>query len=313
MLDYSQIEALLAVDEERSFEGAARSLRITAFAITQRIKLLEKALGVTLVERKPTRTSEAGRVLCDHAKEIIELEKALLQEHLLPSLEPKAGKKVLKIALNDESLSSWFGHVLRDQTLRDSGVRFDVTLANCDRSIDLMQSGEVIAAISSRKEPVHGFKSYTLGQTKYLAIASEKFFNKHFSEGISKETLNRAPCLRISKNDTCAFEWTKFVFGEALRLTLYKHPSMTSLINNCLNHRAWALAPALHVDVHLSSGALVELLPNRPFYKPLYWHVSGAMVDDIIHVTKSVRNAIGFDSEASTSSCITTSLNVQGS
>ncbi|WP_172670811.1 LysR family transcriptional regulator [Labrenzia sp. DG1229] len=145
MLDYSQIRALLALEEEGTFEGAARSLRVTAFAITQRIKLLEKSLGVRLVERKPTRTSDAGKVLCEHAREVLALETEVLSQHNLAVVERKSDPQVLKIALNDESLSGWFGRVLKDQPKRDNGFRFDVTLTNCDRSTDLMQSGDVVA------------------------------------------------------------------------------------------------------------------------------------------------------------------------
>jgi LysR family transcriptional regulator (chromosome initiation inhibitor) len=291
MLDYSQIEALLAVENEGTFEGAARSLRITSFAVTQRIKLLEKSLGVALIERKPTRTSEAGKVLCEHAREVIALENAVISQPQQKCLEQDGNRRTLKIALNDESISSWFGQVLKDQTKRKDGVRFDVTLTNCDRAIDLMQSGRVTAAVSSRKEPVHGFKSYTLTPATYLSVASPTFIDRYFPDGISKTNLSRAPCLRFCKNDTCAFEWTKQVFGEVLQLTLFKHPSTASLIGNCLNHQAWALAPSSLVDVHLNKGALVELVPGTPLKKPLYWHVAGDMVDDLIHVTKSVRDA----------------------
>lgn len=273
MLDYTQIEALLAVEEEGTFEGAARSLRITAFAITQRIKLLEKSLGVVLIERKPTRTSDAGKILCEHAREVLALETEVLEQHHLFESEPKPDRQVRKIALNDESLSGWFGEVLNDQSKRDNGFCFDVTLTNCDRSADLMQSGEVVAAVSTRKEPIHGFKSFTLGDAIYLPVASPDFVTKHFMLGVSKTSLAKVPCLRYCKNDTCAFEWTKQVFGVSLQLTLFKHPSTTSLINNCLNHQAWALAPRALVDVHLKSGALVELIPNQQLKKPLYWHV----------------------------------------
>lgn len=289
MLDYSQIEALLAVEEEGTFEGAARSLGITAFAITQRIKLLEKTLGVPLIERKPTRTSEAGMLLCDHAREVLSLEASVLEQQHIERQETKCSKQTLKIALNDESLASWFGQVLKDEAGRENGFCFDITLTDCARSAELMQSGSVAAAVSNQKQPVHGFKSYTLGKVHYLPIASGEFVNRYFNQGVSETNLIKAPCLRFCKDDRLAFEWTKQVFGRTLQLTLFKHPSTTSQVNNCLNHLAWGMAPRNLVDVHLRSGDLVELIPEAALSRTLYWHVSGGLVDDLARVTKAVK------------------------
>jgi len=291
LLDYSQIEALLAVEDQGSFEGAARSLRITAFAITQRIKLLEKSLGVALIERKPTRTSNAGKILCTHAREVLNLETEVLEQNQLIETELEADHQVLKIALNDEILSGWFSEVLKDQSKRENGFHLDVTLTNCDRAIDLMQKGNVVAAVSTRKEPVHGFKSYSLDSAIYLPVASPEFIASHFQHGVTKASLEKAPCLRYCNNDSCAKEWTRQVYGEVLQLTFFNHPSTTSLIKNCLKHHAWTLAPAGFIDVHLQSGSLVELIPNQPLKRTLYWHVSGAIVDDVMHITKAIRNA----------------------
>jgi LysR family transcriptional regulator (chromosome initiation inhibitor) len=219
------------------------------------------------------------------------LEREVLKQQHLDYVQPEADSQVLKIALNDESLSGWFGKVLEHQSKRQNAFCFDVTLANCSRSVDLMQAGKVAAAVSSRKDPVHGFKSYTLENATYLPVASPGFVEQYFSEGVSKESLCKAPCLRFCSNDTCAAEWTLLAFGEVLQLTQFKHPSMTSLIANCLNHQAWALAPAALVEAQLQSGELVKIVPNAPLERPLYWHVSSFLVDDIIHVTRSVIDA----------------------
>jgi LysR family transcriptional regulator (chromosome initiation inhibitor) len=34
----------------------------------------------------------------------------------------------------------------------------------------------------------------------------------------------------------------------------------------------WGLVPELQVEQELASGALVEIIPERPLDVPLYWH-----------------------------------------
>lgn len=52
MLDYTQLEALLAVKREGSFERAGKELGITPIAIARRIEKLSVTLGVTLLSRE---------------------------------------------------------------------------------------------------------------------------------------------------------------------------------------------------------------------------------------------------------------------
>ena len=72
MLDYAHLQALLAVEREKSFEGAARALGVTSSAISQRIKLLEERIGAVALNRQtPVTTTEVGATLCRHAEKVI--------------------------------------------------------------------------------------------------------------------------------------------------------------------------------------------------------------------------------------------------
>lgn len=51
MIDYKQLQALVAIIEEASFERAAIRLNVTQSAVSQRLKQLEERLGQTLVIR----------------------------------------------------------------------------------------------------------------------------------------------------------------------------------------------------------------------------------------------------------------------
>ena len=110
MLDYPSLAALAAVVREGSFERAARVLNVTASAVSQRVKLLEERLGSVLVVRgQPCRATDAGRLLCRHIERVGMLEQDL--QVALPKLAPEpdsAGRVTLRVAVNADSLGSWF-------------------------------------------------------------------------------------------------------------------------------------------------------------------------------------------------------------
>ena len=289
MLDYSQLKTLLAIDETGSFEAAARLLRVSSFAVSQRIKQLEKSLGVRLVERGPTRTSEVGKVLCNHTREVSALESGLLERHRLECLNTADGAPVLKLALNDESLSGWFVKVLQERLAIQDPALFDISLA-CPRcSNDLMLSGDVLAAISDRKNPINGFRSYSLFNSVYHAVATPDFVDVHFANGVTIEAISRAPCLRYCKNDALASSWLAQEFPGPVGLPYYNFPSSYGAVRICLEGHAWTMAPSEAVQEHLATGALIEILPDTPLNRPLYWHVAGAVTETLAQFTKSIR------------------------
>jgi len=128
MLDYAQLEALLAVEETGTFEGAARHLNLSSFAVVQRIKALETKMGTVLIERGPTRTSDAGKVLCDHARQVRQLENEVTQAHHQDAKVLNGDIPIIKIALSDETLSSWFVNVIEATDPAKRLPLIDVTL-----------------------------------------------------------------------------------------------------------------------------------------------------------------------------------------
>ncbi len=110
MLDYASLAAVAQVVRDGSFERAARALHVTPSAISQRIRLLEERLGLALIVRgTPCTATEAGQRLCRHVEQVGMLEHDL--HRALPAMgqagDP-AGRLTLKVAVNADSLDSWF-------------------------------------------------------------------------------------------------------------------------------------------------------------------------------------------------------------
>ena len=116
MFDYVHLETLLAVERAGSFEGAGRTLGISPIGVSRRIKILEERMGVPLLKRRPTRPSKAGETLCRYAEEVLAIEDKFLEVQKTNGLQSNVNGSNVKIAINDDSLTSWFLEVLKDNS-----------------------------------------------------------------------------------------------------------------------------------------------------------------------------------------------------
>lgn len=288
MLDYTQLKALLAVDDAGTFEGAARELNLSSFAIVQRIKTLEAKLGVKLIDRSPTRTTDIGKVLCDHTREVISMEGELIDQHRIDTLEAETGSPSLKIAIVDESLSNWFLALLPHDNSSEERLLLDVQLTDSEQAIEMMKMGQIVAALSNDPQTVYGFKTYEIGTLTYRAVASPAYLSEHFPEGVTVPALLTAPTMRISINDERSTEWIQQVFGENIELPLSQHPSAQGTLQACLDGNLWTMQSDFEVSHHLESGKLIELILDNPLAHTLYWHVAGTMLDTIRPITRAI-------------------------
>lgn len=289
MLDYAHLEALLAVEREGSFEGAARSLGVTSSAISQRIKLLEERLGAVTVNRQvPIKPTKIGVTLCRHAEMVSMLEENILRSNDSIGSGNQSAIKV-KIIVNDDSLSSWFMDVLMANAQSDSSYMFEISITDQDYSIDEIKLGTALAAISVNKEPVQGFCSTFLGMHVYRATASPDFIEQYFPNGVNLEGLRQSPALRYSAQDDLQQQWIEQVFGETIIHDSHILPSSCGFVSACLRGIAWGMNPALMVDKYLGSGELVELVPDTVLNKPLYWHCSRLIAEPLQEFTNRVK------------------------
>jgi DNA-binding transcriptional LysR family regulator len=76
------LETFARAAELSSFTAAARTLRLTQAAVSQRIQALEQVLGVSLFDRRAGRVvlTEAGRRLYAYAERILALHREARQE-----------------------------------------------------------------------------------------------------------------------------------------------------------------------------------------------------------------------------------------
>src|SRR3954463_10691540 len=113
------VEALVAIVDHGTFDAAARALHVTPSAVSQRVRALEREVGQVVVRRgTPCVPTEAGAALVRLGRPTRRLDgegRAALQEHV--------GRVELTVAVNADSLATWFRDVLAEV-----GSSADVTL-----------------------------------------------------------------------------------------------------------------------------------------------------------------------------------------
>ncbi|HEV8691587.1 MAG TPA: LysR family transcriptional regulator ArgP [Ideonella sp.] len=270
MLDYALLDALAAVLREGSFERAARALNITPSAVSQRVRLLEERLGQVLVVRSnPARATPAGRALARHAEQVGLLEHELLAE--LPALaQGVQGRVTLPVAVNADSLASWFIAAAAEATA-DAPLLLDLSLDDQEHTAEWLRSGEVVAAVTALADAVPGCRSVPLGRLRYCATASPAFMQRHFASGVNAESLAQAPSLTFNRRDRLQAQWTLQVLGRDLAVPTHWLPSTQAFVDGCLAGLGWGMNMQAMVQPMLSRGELVELVPGQTLAVPLYW------------------------------------------
>jgi LysR family transcriptional regulator, chromosome initiation inhibitor len=290
VLDYSLLSALAAVIRTGSFERAAQQLNVTPSAISQRIKLLEEKVGTVLVIRgQPCLATEVGQRLCQHVEQVALLESSM--RRTLPGFQVETRPMTLRIAVNADSLATWFVQAMAET----EGFLFDLVLDDQEHSADWLRRGEVMAAVTSHGMPIQGCNCRPLGALRYIATASPGFVERWFPDGFSKEGAVHAPSLIFNQKDRLQSMWLRQVFGAEIQPPLHWLPSSQAFVDAALAGLGWGMNPETLVQEHLRTGRLVALNPQINLEVPLFWQesrIAGQVMSDVSRAVLRMARAI---------------------
>lgn len=203
-IDPELAATVAAVADEGTLEAASRMLRITPSAVSQRLKTLEQQLGRVLVVRaKPARLTEAGEAVVRLARQI-----ALLEHDALRGLglDGDTARPRIPLAVNADSMATWFlSPLARLSAAHD--VDFDLHRDDQNFTARLLESGTVMAAVTSEETPVAGCSVTPLGVLEYRAMAERGFAERWFAGGATPDSLTTAPFVDFDRRDTLQHEW----------------------------------------------------------------------------------------------------------
>jgi len=269
MLDYKLLAALTAVIEQGGFERAALSLGLSQSAISQRIKLLESRLGSpVLVRVSPPQATAAGQRLLNHVQQVRLLERDLRSD--LPEIDTQGGMSRLRIALNADSLATWWAEAVSGWCSAER-VLLDMQVEDQDVGLRRMRNGEVAACVCATEQPVAGARSLLLGQMPYLAVASRVFIDRHFPAGVVPARLPGLPAVVFGPDDQLQHRFMQQL-GLPGEFEYHLCPSSEGFVRLLSAGVGWGMVPAMQVAGELRRGELSELVPGQAQSVSLYWH-----------------------------------------
>ncbi|WP_134437936.1 ArgP/LysG family DNA-binding transcriptional regulator, partial [Pseudomonas aeruginosa] len=193
LFDYKLLAALAAVVEQGGFERAAQALGLSQSAVSQRIKLLEARVGQpVLVRETPPHPTDLGRRLLNHVQQVRLLEGDL--QRWVPNLDEGGAPERLRIALNADSLATWWAAAVGD-FCAERRVLLDLVVEDQEVGLKRMRAGEVAGCVCGSARPVAGARSLLLGAMRYRGLASPDFIARHFPRGVEAAALAGAPAI----------------------------------------------------------------------------------------------------------------------
>jgi LysR family transcriptional regulator (chromosome initiation inhibitor) len=283
--DIAQLRALSAAVTEGTFEAAARTLRVTPSAVSQRIKALESSVGSVLVQRtKPVRVTESGQAVLRLARQVGVL--AADAERELHGGGGSGERPVdVPIAVNADSLATW---ILPALAGLPRGIGFDIRLDDQDHTTALLRSGTVMAAVTAVATPIQGCTSTLLGTMRYRARCTRAFAEEWFVGGATPGALGAAPVVVFDRKDDLQDAYLRS--RDAPSPPRHYVPSSADFVRAVTLGLGWGMIPDLQ---RAPDDDLVEMddSPGATMDVPLYWQQWQLRSPTLDAVAAAVRDA----------------------
>ncbi|GAA1782420.1 LysR family transcriptional regulator ArgP [Agromyces lapidis] len=309
---------LAAVIDEGTFDAAARRLRLTPSAVSQRVKTLEQQLGRVLVVRsKPARATEAGAAVVRLARQLALLEHDALAEFGLDadhaggpaarSGQPAAAPRhvTIPLAVNADSLATWFLPALARVALVHPVV-FDLHRDDQDFTAGLLESGTVMGAVTSQATPVAGCLVRPLGVMRYEAVATPAYLARWSAgHGESRKAgsvastlpawLAHAPLVDFDRRDHLQHDALQAAGFDPERAPRHYVPASNDFASAVKLGLGWGMLPEFQSSAELERGELVRL-GGAPVGVPLHWqqwNLSSPLLDAVAdELAREARNTL---------------------
>jgi LysR family transcriptional regulator (chromosome initiation inhibitor) len=269
--DPAQLETLVVITEEGTFEAAARRLHLTPSAVSQRIRALERAAGQVLVRRTaPASATPAGEPLVRLGRQLRLLAAettAVLAHGAVDAEDAEDAAVTLAVAVNADSLASWFRPVLSAVAARP-GTVLHLHVEDEGHSHDLLRRGDVLAAVTSDPQPVQGCTVEEIGDLRYLPAAAPALVDRHrHGHGVRWSEL---PMVVFNEKDLLQDQVLRAHRADRPRV-VHRVPSTADFHEAVRRGLGWAMLLDDQLEPDLAVGDLVRLPGGRPVHVPLFW------------------------------------------
>lgn len=280
--DPLQLETLLAIAEEGSFDGAARRLHLTPSAVSQRVKALESAAGQVLLRRTiPVEITDSGAPLLRLAQQL----RLLMAE----SGASVGGDDVvdLPVAVNADSLNTWF-HPVFSAIASRPGTALRLAVEDEGHSHELLRRGEVLAAVTAEPRPVQGCSVEPLGHQRYVAAVAPVLLDRHRRRsGVDWSTI---PMTVFNEKDRLQ-DTVLAGRGVGRPAVVHRVPSTSDFLVAITAGLGWGLVPGSQFEPAAARGDLARMPGSAAVDVDLHWQRWRLTTPALDDLTVAVRSA----------------------
>lgn len=205
-MEIRQLKYFLAIAEAGQITKAAKQLHITQPPLSQQMLLLEKELGVQLLERtkKHINLTEAGRTLQNRAEQILELINSTVNE-VQEAANGISGK--LTIGTITSSGRSLIPEYIQKFHQTYPKVSFDLRLGDSRRILELLDAG--IIEIGLVRLPVNSslYNYITLPKESMVMVALPGSIAMEDEETLSFDKIKDKPLLIHRRYESIIFDY----------------------------------------------------------------------------------------------------------
>jgi len=196
---------------------------------------------------------------------------ALLEHDTLTELgaDEASGPASVPLAVNADSLATWFLPPLA-RLAQQHPVVFELHRDDQDFTAELLESGTVMGAVTSRAAPIAGCRVSALGAMRYEAVATPAYVARWLPRGVDAGALAAAPLVDFDRRDDLQARWLTEIGADPGLPPRNFVPASSDFASATLLGLGWALLPTFQSAGPLAEGGLVRL-GGPPIDVPLYW------------------------------------------
>lgn len=278
MIDIKDLKFLQVLRSSSTLVSAARELRLSPSAVTQRLQQIEKQLDVHLVDRSARRLcfTEEGELLCRRSSDLLEQYDELIME-----MQRQRNDFVGKLKINAPfgfgrrylaAITAQFQKLYPEVEI--------VLMLSEQPMIEMQESFDVIIHIGEL--PISNLIAHSIAPNCRFVCASADFLEKHGNVS-SPEELAHLPCIALAENneDTTLWQFKKEDANCSVRVNATLSSNDGSVIRQwAIQGQGIMMRSEWDVADDFRNGSLVRLLHD--------WHLPDAPVMAITNQRKGV-------------------------
>lgn len=257
-LETAELQALVTAVDAGSLTRAAQELGVPRVTLGRRLTRLEERLGVRLL-RRTTRSlglTDAGEELYRRARQVLE---ALTEAEQAVRRSDGAVRGLLRVATPPMD-NPWMRSIFLEFARAYPGVRLEVVASTAHADL---ASGRFDVAMRASPTLAPGLVARVLARTPLRAVCSPAYLARAGEPATPEALEDHAALVGFARGEHPQTHWP-LLDGAQVRVRPVLASNELGLLRDAaLAGVGIALLPRLLVREQVSSGALVEVLPDR--------------------------------------------------